>query len=111
MTPRARTTADADFADVVLGAAGPVLVAFHARTEGADAGADLDAIAAAVPWLCCTSLDVDRSPRTAATYRITRLPTLVVFDRGEPVLTVLGPQSLEVLLRMVRALRPEASPA
>jgi thioredoxin 1 len=107
--PGVHSVADADFADLVLGAAGPVLVAFHAGTV--DRCADLDAIDAAVPWLACRRLDVDRSPRTAATYRVSRVPTLVVFERGEPVLTMFGPQPLDVLLRMVRALRPEPTPA
>lgn len=98
-----RTATDLDFADAVLGAAGPVLVAFH---EG-ELDADLDALAREAHWLTCVRLDALRWPLTPAAYRVTRLPALVFFHHGEPVLVLDGHQPPAVVRRMVAALQPQ----
>ncbi|MDO9457784.1 co-chaperone YbbN [Nocardioides sp.] len=97
-----RPTTDDDFTDVVLGAAGPVLVAFHA---GASAPPYVDDLAYDAPWLTCVRLDADRWPRTPAAYRVLRLPTVLVFAGGEPVLTLDGGQPLVTVRRLLDALR------
>ncbi len=97
-----RPVTDADFADVVLGAVGPVLVSFTSQACPADYVEDL---AAHAPWLTCVRLDVDRWPLTAAAYRVLRLPTLLVFSSGVPVMTLDGVQPPDVARRLVEALR------
>lgn len=98
-----RAVGDRDFSDVVLGAAGPVLVCFQ-RGPGEPDGLDL--LALDLPWLTLLRLDVDRSPRTPAAYRVADVPSLLVFDRGALVLAVDGRQAPERVLAAVAALAP-----
>ncbi|GAA1517708.1 thioredoxin family protein [Nocardioides humi] len=98
-----RSATDRDFADLVLGAATPVLVCFH---RGAPAADELDVLARDLPWLTCVRIDMDRWPRTAASYRVTEAPTLVLFQRGAPVLTLAAGQQPTLVRRTVEALAP-----
>lgn len=97
-----RPVTDDDFGDVVLGAVGPVLVAFSSAAAPA---AYVDDLAAESAWLTWVRLDVDRWPLTPAAYRVLRLPTLLVFSAGVPVLSLDGDQPPHVVRRMVDALR------
>lgn len=89
---RVRGVRDHDFTDVVLGASVPVLVDFHADWCGPcrQLGPVLDELATELTWMCFARLDVDASPVTAAAYRVTGLPTMLVFVAGEPVLSIVG---------------------
>ncbi|GAA5141265.1 hypothetical protein GCM10023340_02680 [Nocardioides marinquilinus] len=97
-----RPATDLDFADVVLGAVGLVLVAFH---HGRTVPSEVLDLAAALPWLCFAHLDADRWPRTPAAYRVVRLPTLLVFSGGEPLMTLDGGQPADRLRHVLEALR------
>jgi thioredoxin 1 len=96
-----RPATDHDFSDVVLGATEPVLVGFH---HGGTTPPYLDDLATDTPWLRFARLDADRWPRTPAAYRVLRLPHLLVFQRGEPVLSIDGGQPLAVVRQLLAAL-------
>jgi thioredoxin 1 len=42
-------------------------------------------------------MDVDANPRTAAEYRVQSIPTLILFDRGQPLQRLVGVQHREIL--------------
>ena len=42
-------------------------------------------------------LDVDANPRTATEYGVYSIPTLILFDRGQPLQRLVGVQHREVL--------------
>ncbi|WP_205471858.1 co-chaperone YbbN [Nocardioides sp. SYSU D00038] len=98
---------DHDFSDVVLGAARPVLVGFHADWSRPcrQVGAVLDELAVELPWLGFVRLDVDTDPLTPATYDVTGLPSLLAFDRGEVVLSVIGTRPKQTLRELFLGLR------
>jgi thioredoxin-like negative regulator of GroEL len=103
-----RSATDHDFADAVLGAAGPVLVSFvDGGLVPPPVELDLEHLARESPWLTCVRLDANRWPLSPAAYRVTQLPALLVFVLGEPVLSITGRQSVEVVSRMIAALRPD----
>ena len=97
-----RPTSDADFRDVVLGATAPVVVAFH---HAGAVPAYVDDLARETGWACFVTLDADRWPRTPAAYRVVRLPLLLVFVAGEPVLVVADGQPLDRVRQVLAALR------
>ena len=49
-------------------------------------------------------LDVDRNPQTASTFRITGIPTLILFKDGQPVKTFVGVQRNDFLVNEIKAL-------
>lgn len=95
MTTTIRPVHDADFGDLVLGAGRPVLVAFHAQwcAPWLRLLPVIEELAVELDWMSFTLLDVDREVVTAAAYRVTGLPTLLFFDGGELVLSIVGVRS------------------
>jgi thioredoxin 1 len=87
------TISDADFAEEVLASDVPVLVDFTAAWCGPCRMLSpvLDRIAEdAAGRLKIVKLDVDTSPATPAAYGVLSMPTLMVFQGGEPVKSMVG---------------------
>ncbi|GAA1350125.1 thioredoxin [Streptomyces beijiangensis] len=87
------TITDAEFADEVLASDVPVLVDFTAAWCGPCRMLSpvLDRIAEeAGGRLKIVKLDVDTSPATPAAYGVLSMPTLMVFQNGEPVKSMVG---------------------
>jgi thioredoxin 1 len=82
-----RTVTDATFADDVLAAPGPVVVDFWAPWCG-----PCKAIEPALEELPLdvVKLDIDANPVTAQRYGVLSLPTVILFDGGQPRETVYG---------------------
>jgi thioredoxin 1 len=100
-----RAVGDADFGDVVLGAVAPVLVQFGAAASAPcrEVGAVLEELAAELPGLAFTRLDVGAHPVTASAYGVTGLPTLLLFLEGRSVLSVVGARPKSVLRELLLA--------
>ncbi|PRY02149.1 thioredoxin family protein [Allonocardiopsis opalescens] len=87
---------DADFADEVLAAEGPVLVEFTA--DWCPPCRQLAPVLSAVAEqerdrLRVVQIDVDANPVTTAAYGVLSMPTLMVFRGGEPVRSMVGARS------------------
>lgn len=91
------TVDDSTFEREVLGADRPVVVDFWAPwCRPCDAVTELlEELEASgrAEGLRFAKLDIDASPETAAGYDVLSIPTVIVFDRGEPAETVLGARS------------------
>lgn len=87
---------DANFADEVLGADTPVVVDFWAPWCG-----PCRAIAPIMRELAdehgdrvkFVKLNVDESPRAQSDYRVLSIPTVILFENGEPRETIVGARS------------------
>ncbi|KDN84039.1 hypothetical protein KCH_38300 [Kitasatospora cheerisanensis KCTC 2395] len=93
---------DQDFADEVLAEKGPVLVKFTADwcppcRMIAPVLAEMAVEQAG--RLKIVQLDVDRNPETQAAYGVLSMPTLMVFQGGEPVRSIVGARAKARLLR------------
>lgn len=94
-------TTDASFKDDVLGSDKPVLVDFWATWCGpckmvapvleeiADEHADK---------LTVAKLDIDENPNTPRDYQVMSIPTLILFDKGQPVKQIVGAKAKSALL-------------
>lgn len=91
---------DASFADDVLMSAKPVLVDFWAEWCGPCkmVAPILDEIAAQNDGLVIAKLNVDENPQTAASFGITSIPTMMVFQGGQPVKSIVGAKPKAALL-------------
>jgi thioredoxin 1 len=92
---------DADFAAEVLGADLPVLVQFTADWCGPCrqlAPVLRDIAFEEGDRLRIVQIDVDRNPETTVAYNVLSTPTLMVFDGGEPVRSMVGARPKRRLL-------------
>jgi thioredoxin len=83
---------DATFDTEVLQAGRPVVVDFWAPWCGPCKAIEpaLEELAAAAGRARFVKLDIDENPRTADRFGVLSLPTVILFDGGEPRKTVLG---------------------
>ncbi len=49
--------------------------------------------------LTVAKLDVDESPATARDFQIMSIPTMILFEKGQPVKTIVGAKGKAALLR------------
>ncbi len=82
-----REVTDATFGDEVLAAAAPVVVEFTAPWCGPCKA--IEPILEGLP-LDTVKLDIDANPAVASRYDVLTLPTVMLFEAGEPKATVRG---------------------
>jgi thioredoxin 1 len=91
---------DASFADDVLMSDKPVIVDFWAEWCGPCkmVAPILEEIAAENDGIVIAKLNVDENPQTAASYGITSIPTMNVYQGGQIVKTIIGAKPKAALL-------------
>jgi thioredoxin len=102
---------DGDFESTVLGASAPVLVDCWADWCGPChmLAPTIDALARDYAGrVVIAKLDVDANPRTAETFEIRGIPTLLLFQNGRLVDRLVGVQPRAAIDARLRALLPAA---
>ena len=91
---------DASFADDVLMSDKPVIVDFWAEWCGPCkmVAPILEEIAAENDGIVVAKLNVDENPQTAASFGITSIPTMNVYQGGQVVKTIIGAKPKAALL-------------
>lgn len=91
---------DASFADDVLMSDKPVVVDFWAEWCGPCkmVAPILEEIAAENDGITIAKLNVDENPQTAASYGITSIPTMNIYQGGQVVKTIIGAKPKAALL-------------
>lgn len=93
----------ADFQSKVLDAKVPVLVDFFATWCGPCrmVAPTLDAIAQEMEGKACVfKVDIDQSPDIAARYRVSAVPTMILFKDGEEAKRAMGAQPKESIMEL-----------
>jgi len=95
-----QTVTDASFSVEVLNSPKPVLVDFWAEwcSPCKMVAPILEEIAAGSENLVIAKLNVDENPQTAASYGITSIPTMSVFQGGQIVKTIIGAKPKAALM-------------
>lgn len=94
---------DATFEQEVLKSSKPVLVDFGAPWCGPCRmiAPILEQIADSDTRFSIATLNVDENPRTSGTYNVKSLPTMILFNQGEPMGQIVGFRPKAELLRIL----------